>query len=146
MKESTRDYRVGDVFFDAGGGLSSLSNFPTPSFPLPSLRPFKILVSSTIQILIQLRRRRVEPAARSSASLSRVPVFFFPATFSSRSPPRLPSPAKSEFNYDPSRSRFTPPSSHHDSWPISLSHLSTPVKTRTPFFSLSSSLASILVF
>lgn len=103
--------------------------------------PFKVLVPSTIQILIQLRRRRL---LADSFAFPRLPSYraFFYFLQISRSAPLLPPayrPAKSEFNYDPSRSRFLTPSARGSAIRgLSRSHICRLLnaKSRLPFLHL----------
>lgn len=120
---------------------SSLSLFP----------PFKALVSSTIQILIQLRRPPPPPSSPTATRLSRVSpsfffffcgytIFFFLDFFKPLSPPI---PAKSEFNYDSSRNRFPP---HTMIRGLSHSRICRPWNVKMPLSSLlSSSLCSMFM-
>lgn len=106
-----------DVFFN--GGCSLFCPF-RPDFPrlhsLSLFPPFKALVSLTIQILIQLRRWRHHHNHQQWRISCVSPSFFFFSSgyiiFSSLISSSLffsPIPAKSEFNYDSSRNRFTSP-------------------------------------
>lgn len=106
-----------DISFNGGCSLFFHSLYPTFQGFVVLLSPsFKALVSSTIQILIQLRgRRQRRVSAVSPSTFFFSPCYFFFPDFFRPTPLSLffffptTCPAKSEFNYDPSRNRLALP-------------------------------------